>query len=542
MKIILHIIILSACFASCSIHSEYRKIISRIESYIEDSPDTALVMLKSISSDDLDSKEEKAKYALLMSMALDKNYIDKTDFDILFPAINYYEEKGSATDKLRTFYYQGRIYHNQGNEASAMSCYIRALDEGEKSNDILTKARLLVAQGNIYDSLMKWDRVCEVNLAAAEYFEQEGRINSYVNCLLKAVGGFIHKKDFVNAEKYLNKCSQYLDVISAPKRGSYYSAYLTYLVSTNSKDLTESVVNEYLSVIPENIIDYTSLANAYFQMGEIDKALDIISTKEPNNSINHKLKHYAVLTDIYKQKNDYKQALNSFETFMKLSDSVVLEVFKQDTQFIEERYTLELQTIKERESKNLIVFCGILVLVMLTAVIFYIRTRLKIKTIETERYKLLHQQIEVERDNLSELLVRSADLNKDTRSVVAERLEILNKFFTASITNNFEIERKVDKELEDLLDNREKFMTSTKLAFSGSHPEFIKYLEGKNLTDYEIKYCCLYALGLKGKEVGSYLRMRSHYNISSAVREKLGLVESDTNLGIYIRKLLKSVE
>ena len=71
-------------------------------------------MLEGIGEDDLGSREEKAKYALLMSMALDKNYIDRTDFDVLQPAIDYYEDHGSATDKLRTFYYQGRIYYNRG--------------------------------------------------------------------------------------------------------------------------------------------------------------------------------------------------------------------------------------------------------------------------------------------------------------------------------------------------------------------------------------------------------------------------------------------
>lgn len=84
-------------------------------------------------------------------------------------------------------------------------------------------------------------------------------------------------------------------------------------------------------------------------------------------------------------------------------------------------------------------------------------------------------------------------------------------------------------------------MSSTRLAFTGSHPDFIKYLERHNLTEWEIEYCCLYALGLKGKEVGTYIKLRSHYNISSEIREKLGLGETDTNLGIYIRKLLDRV-
>ena len=161
---------------------------------------------------------------------------------------------------------------------------------------------------------------------------------------------------------------------------------------------------------------------------------------------------------------------------------------------------------------------------------------------ETEKYRLLYLQMEEERDNLTNLLAQSEELAPDVKTAVGKRLELLNKFFTAFITNNSDIDRNASKEMEELLANKDTFMVSTKLAFAGSHPKFIKYLEERGLTDWEISYCCLYALGLKGKEVGSYIKMRSHYNNSSEVREKLGINEHDTNLGIYIRKLLKSFE
>ena len=92
--------------------------------------------------------------------------------------------------------------------------------------------------------------------------------------------------------------------------------------------------------------------------------------------------------------------------------------------------------------------------------------------------------------------------------------------------------------MDALIANREIFMDSTRLSFAASHPQFIKHLEEHGLTEWEINYCCLYALGLKGKEVGTYIKMRSHYNVSSDIREKLGINEHDTNLGIYLRKLL----
>ena len=142
-------ILFAFCFFSCQRHSDNWEKICDIENYIESRPDSALTVLEAIDVEKLSSDEERAKYALYMSMALDKNYIDKTDFGILQPAIDYYENHGSATDKLRTFYYQGRIYQNGADSEKAMNCFVNALESSVSSDDHITIARCFYSQGTI---------------------------------------------------------------------------------------------------------------------------------------------------------------------------------------------------------------------------------------------------------------------------------------------------------------------------------------------------------------------------------------------------------
>ena len=84
-------------------------------------------------------------------------------------------------------------------------------------------------------------------------------------------------------------------------------------------------------------------------------------------------------------------------------------------------------------------------------------------------------------------------------------------------------------------------MDSTRLAFKASHPRFMNYLEEHGLTEAEQNYLCLYAIGLRGKEIGEYIQLKRHYHISSDIRKKLGIDEHETNIGIYIRKLMKTL-
>lgn len=537
------------CLASCNSHSPHWEAISQVESYIEERPDSALVVLEQIDPSVLSGKEEKAKHALLYSMALDKNFIDKTDFEVLQPAIDYYEDNGSATDKLRTYYYQGRIYQNAGNDAFAMESFVKAISEGDASDDVLTKARIYFAQSKIYYSLCEWDNFIETSIGAASYFQEAGAYNSYANCVVGIINGYTLKDDPENAMLYINECKRILDAISSNRLAYFYSAYLVYITTYGSKQEISSLIDEYKNVVPVTNIDWLTLANAYIQIERYDDALQAVYQYSIDPNATEEIKYKAIVSKIYEKQGRYEESLRAYKKYMIVSDSTTWAIMQQDTKFVKERHNLELQTLKEKESKIRVILWSALFIVILLTVIVFIRYRLKVNRMEkaiaeqeTEKYRLLYLQMEEERDNLTNLLAQSDELAPDVKTAVGKRLELLNKFFTAFITNNSDIDRTASKEMKELLANKDTFMVSTKLAFAGSHPKFIKYLEERGLTDWEISYCCLYALGLKGKEVGSYIKMRSHYNNSSEVREKLGINEHDTNLGIYIRKLLKSFE
>lgn len=549
MKHFVYILFLVVCLVSCNGHSKHWEVLTQVESYIEERPDTALVTLEQIDLTELSGKEEKAKYALLYSMALDKNFIDKTSFEVLQPAIDYYEDNGSVTDKLRTYYYQGRIYQNMSNDALAMESFVNAIAVSHESDDVLTMARIYFAQSKIYYSLYEWDNSIECLRKAATLYKEAGIHHYYADCLILIISGYTIKDDYENALLYIDKCKQISETMSVSSLSQFYSVYLTYLIKCGTEEEINHIIDEYINSISTSYIDWLTITNAYISIERYNEALHAISHYKNDPRITASLKYKALISKIYEKLDRYDESLRAYKEFMVASDSTNYAIMRQDTKFVEERHSLELQTLKERESKIRVMLWSALSIVILLAIIVFIRYRLKVNRMEkaiaeqeTEKYRLLYLQMEEERDNLTNLLGQSEELAPDVKAAVGKRLELLNKFFTAFITNNSDIDRTASKEMEELLANKDTFMQSTKLAFAGSHPKFIKYLEDKGLTNWEISYCCLYALGLKGKEVGSYIKMRSHYNNSSEVREKLGINEHDTNLGIYIRKLLKSFE
>ncbi len=533
-------------FVSCNRHSEHWATITAMERIIEERPDSVLNVLQDIDTNELVGDEESAKYAVLLSMALDKNVIDKTDFEVLQPAIDYYEDNGSATDKLRTFYYQGRIYQNADNDALAMESFVNALDKGVESNDNLTKARTLVAQSTIYYSLYELDNFIETSKRAASYFKQEEKYNSYANCIIKIINGYTLKDSPKDALPYIDECKRMLRTMSANSLLGFYSAYLVFVTKYGTDQEISNLIDEYINIIPDTHKDYLTLAKAYFQIKKYEDALRATEQYNDKRNAPEEIKYKALISMIYEKLGNYEESLRAYKEYMIVSDSTNYAIMRQDTKFVEERHYLELQTLKEKKSKMGVILCSALFIALLLAIIVFIRYRLKVNRMEkaiaeqeTEKYRLLYLQMEEERDNLTNLLTQSEELSPEIKTAVVKRLELLNKFFTAFITNNSDIDRTASKEMEELLANKDTFMLSTKLAFAGSHPKFIKYLEEQNLSEQEIEICCLYAIGLKGKDIKAYTNQSRHYHQSADIRHKLGLTESDTNLSIFLRDMLE---
>ena len=548
MKRLLTILLLGLCVVACNRHSEHWATITEMERIIEERPDSVLNVLQTIDTDKLVGDEERAKHALLLSMALDKNVIDKTDFEVLQPAIDYYEDNGSATDKMRTYYYQGRIYQNAGNDALAMECFVKAISEGEKSNDMLTKARVYFAQATIYYSLNEFDQYIETNKKAATYFQQEGKYNSYANCLNRIINGYTLKDDAESALPYIDECKHLLGGLSIQRISDFYSSYITYLSNYGTEQQVTEAINQYIFTVPSSKIEWLTIVQAYRKIGNYNEAMSILDKYDVGNNKHDEIKYKALISIVYEKLGKHEEALRAYKEYMVVSDSTQWAIMQQDTQFVEERYNLEMAKARETEAKNrliIIVLACIVAVLALVIVVYIIRRRLLITRaknreleVEKQRYEQLYADAIAERDALTKM-VEDSSVREEAKAVIKARLDVLNKVIISQITGATSAYKTAYEELESLLANKESFIESTRLSIEGNNPEFITALKERGLTDEEINICCLYAIGLKGKDIKAYTSQPRHYNQSADIRHKLGLTESDTNLSIFLRDMLK---
>lgn len=148
---ILLIILLTACKPASRLRLTMT--LNDVESYINERPDSALSVLQGVDSTALATRALRARHSLLHVMALDKCYKDITAPGLLEPAVAWYENHGTADEKMKTLYYQGRIAQDHKDQNGAAVFYSRAEEYSERVTDRHALGVLYLAEASVYNTV-----------------------------------------------------------------------------------------------------------------------------------------------------------------------------------------------------------------------------------------------------------------------------------------------------------------------------------------------------------------------------------------------------
>ena len=132
-------------------------------------------MLEELEGEKLTGRRLKARFALLYSMALDKNCIDIASDSVINCAVKYYSRFGSPGDKLLAHYYHGVTFLNAADIDKAMDCFVKAGRYAGRCEDAGAVARLYTAKMLVYKYCYEFEKALSQEKLAAEYFLADGR-------------------------------------------------------------------------------------------------------------------------------------------------------------------------------------------------------------------------------------------------------------------------------------------------------------------------------------------------------------------------------
>ena len=513
--------------------------LDRISALMRSDADSAFCLLRAIPRDSLCTRELRARFAVLMSMAYDRNYIDVPNDSLIRTAVDYYRHHGTPDDKVRTLYYLGNTYLCAYDYESAIRTFLQAEKYADRVTDLPILALLYNTSAYIYVKI-KDPKAVDYYRKSADVFYQARDTNRAIRSLLyrtivcQEIGadsiGEVTWQEIERNRRYADK--EFLH--------QYYGIKIDRGIERNDREAVASALDEYLTRYADaRKIEWGNVGDAQMFLGRFAEALSSwhrFSEQFSARRLDCEYTFYYLKTAaLYDSPGCYDKALAEYRKYDRLTDSLTRNDLASDTKYLEERNMHELALKKTRNRTMLFSMLGVALVILASAMIYAYRVRRRINRrlrTEIERDKAELENMQEQLDRLRQL---SDEENRQKMEIICERLETLNSFIAKSFVLGKSAGREIVSEMENLAKDRDAFVESLYETFTLTHPEFLAFLSRKGLSREETFICCLYAIGLQGKDIMAYLGRRRHYLDSSGIRAKLGLTEHDVNLGRYLR-------
>lgn len=149
-------------FETACVQREQSDIYDKVERYMEIYPDSALLLLNQLPHPEKLRGENSADYALLLTQARDKNYLDSMQSDSLIKiAVDYYRGRGNKVKEGKALFYYGKVMAMKDEPTVAMQAYLDAETVMEQTGNYHFQGLLQECMGNlnyaqgIYDEALK---------------------------------------------------------------------------------------------------------------------------------------------------------------------------------------------------------------------------------------------------------------------------------------------------------------------------------------------------------------------------------------------------
>ena len=198
------VVFVSSCFSS-----GIKKKLDLAESLLQPRPDSCLAIMEAIDVNDLNTREEKARYALLMSAALDKNYVEETSDSLIRIAVDYYSVRKDQRRRMMANYYLGLIFNSAGDYTSAIVSLEKAEKDALAIEDHLYAGLIYRTMGDIFAKTNNNIASRDYTKEAINHFRLVDNTDYLAYAQLGLVICYLNNKNFLEAKQQLDSLSQY---------------------------------------------------------------------------------------------------------------------------------------------------------------------------------------------------------------------------------------------------------------------------------------------------------------------------------------------
>ncbi len=466
-RIVVISILLSLTALSACTPRRVGEAMNRADSLMTSAPDSALALLDAIDPATLRTDAARARHALLLSQALDKNYVDVTDDSLISIADDYYARTSDTRSQMLSLFYHGRVAYNAKDYPRALVLFTRSLDLARTLDDPFWSARNAGEISSLYQKTYRNAEELKYAVMADSLYGLTGQqaFKDYAKlCLASA---YINNNLFEHSKQ---SAIELIDSITG-KNGNQYLAdsYLILAKSYCYLNEYDKAIGIYEKLDSTNNLNYSTNAiyhfgNACLQTGKTDKARRIYNLMPDKSSAEALM----LLTETAENEGDYRLAYESTRKYLNMNDSVLVSSLNQNfnkalsEHHQYERHILEMELEKTKIWRGLVITALLLVMAIMS---FFISKKLRAHRLEMEKNISFAEELK------KTIIFRNEELdaaNRNIRELFASRFaeidSLCRTLFESSSRNRKLISEKVDRLIGDMSSNPKKIAELQSIA------------------------------------------------------------------------------
>lgn len=278
-------------------------------------------ILQGIQPDNPSNNEQYATWALLMTQAQYKNQIEQSD-SLINIAYSYFINQDNAQRKALALYYKGILCHESHHAEDALSFYLEATTEIEKTNDY--QLGFLI---NSEIGLMYLYR--KLNDYAMEYFEKAHHNAELSNNQTYIAFSFIYIARAFSQKKQYNKAIEYYEKAIKIGQVNNYPTILASAMNETSFLFLKTGENKKALQYAKDCIKIKKTDQRIFSLGDTyrylkmyDSAYFYLNQASLSPNIHTARSAYQALFYISQEEKDYKKAVEYSNKLWFYQDSI----------------------------------------------------------------------------------------------------------------------------------------------------------------------------------------------------------------------------
>lgn len=315
------IISLISCTHNKNYPTAFQPELAKAEAMMYRYPDSALHILQGIQPDIPSENEQYATWALLMTQAQYKNQIEQSD-SLINIAYSYFTKHDNAQRKALALYYKGILRHESHHAEDALSFYLEAATEIEKTNDYQLGFLINSEVGLMY--LYR-----KLNDYAMEYFEKAHHNAELSDNQTYIAFSFIYITRAFSQKKQYNKAIEYYEKAIKIGQVNNYPTILASAMNETSFLFLKTGENKKALQYAKDCIKIKKTDQRIFSLGDTyrylkmyDSAYFYLNQACLSPNIHTARSAYQALYYISQEEKDYKKAVEYSNKLWFYQDSI----------------------------------------------------------------------------------------------------------------------------------------------------------------------------------------------------------------------------